>query len=195
MVGIKKIILFLCAGLTLPFQNNTLDAQTSPNLKFGFAFVTRDVNNVEADTFGWMDGWHLGLDARISPYGYYLSPGLHLYWFKVEEGITALDTGDPKYYTLKVPLNMGYCVNMNRKFSFRFSVGANINYVFHIDDNDLGIDFTTINDLSLGASASGGFDYGKFTFDVSYENGLTPVVKIPDKRRFNYWSVTIGRLF
>ncbi len=195
MSVLKKFIVFLFMSTLVLFNKNILTAQTSPNLKFGSVFVYRDISDTEADTFGMMDGWHIGLDARISPYGYYLSPGLHLYWFQVKEGTNFLSVGDPRYFNLKIPLNMGYCVNMNRKFSVRFSVGGNINYVFHVDKNDVGIDFTTINDLFLGVNAGGGFDYGRFTFDVVYENGLTPVVKIPDKRRFNFWSVTIGRLF
>ncbi len=195
MTGIKKIIFFLNTSILILFGQTFIHAQNSANFKIGSVFVNRAISDDQADTVGRMDGWHIGFDARISPYGYYLSPGLHLYWFQVEEGSSFLSSGDPRYYTLKVPLNMGYCVNMSRKFSFRFSVGANLNYVFHVDENDVGIDFTTINDLFLGVNAGGGFDYGRFTFDIVYENGITPVVKIPDKRRFNYLSVTIGRLF
>lgn len=156
-----------------------------------------DVNlNSFSDTAVHKKGFHVGVDARIGPYGFYLSPGLHYYNIEIasNNGFNFLSNG-PKYHIIKGPLNIAYKMFITRKFKFRIKGGIDINYVLLIDNNDLGISFENVNDAYFGLNVGAGFDIKHFTFDVNYESGLTNSLTDVENSKLNYFSASLGFFF
>jgi hypothetical protein len=156
-----------------------------------------DVNlNSVSDTASHRKGFHVGVDARIGPYGFFLNPGLHYYNIEIvpNTGFNFLSDG-PRYHIIKGPLNIAYKMFITRKFKFRIKGGLDINYVLLIDENDYGISFENVNDAYFGLNLGAGFDISRFTIDVNYESGLTNSLTDDDNSRINYFSASLGFFF
>lgn len=154
-----------------------------------------DFNSV-SDTAVHQKGFHVGVDARIGPYGFYLNPGLHYYNIEVQSGtgFNFLSNG-PKYHIIKGPLNIAYKMFITRKFKFRIKGGLDINYILLIDDNDNGVSFENVNDAYFGINLGAGFDINRFTFDVNYESGLTNSLADIEDSKVNYFTASLGFFF
>lgn len=156
-----------------------------------------DVNfNSFSDTAVHHKGFHVGVDARIGPYGFYLNPGLHYYNIEIipNSGFNFLSNG-PRYHIIKGPLNLAYKMFITRKFKFRIKAGLDINYVLLIDENDFGITFENVNDAYFGINLGAGVDINRFTFDVNYESGLTNSLNDNDNSKMNYITASLGFFF
>lgn len=190
---IKVIIVlaFLTTGLSHPAI-----AQNGANFKAGLALVGNINLNSFSDTAMHKKAYHIGVDARIGPYGFYLSPGLHYYNVDIASSNGfGYFSSQPKYHIIKGPLNIAYKMFITRKFKFRLKGGVDINYVLLIDDNELGIDYSSVNDAYFGMNLGIGFDISRFTIDFNYESGLTNSIKDDDNSKLNYFSTSFGFFF
>jgi len=190
---ISLIVIFL---LLLLYPSRSVKAQNGANLQFGPVLVG-DLNLASfSDTAFLKKGYRIGVDARIGPYGFYLSPGLHYYGIDIESstGFNFFNSA-PKYHIIKGPINLGYKMFISRKVKFRVQGGIDVNYVLLIDDNDSDIGFKDINDAYFGLNLAAGIDFSHFTIDLNYESGLTNALKDNGNSKFNYLSAALGYFF
>jgi len=171
-------------------------AQNGANFMSGLVLAGDVGLNSLSDTAVHQKGFHVGVDARIGPYGFYLSPGLHYYNIEIAagQGFNFL-SGGPKYHIIKGPLNVAYKMFITRKFKFRIKGGLDINYILLIDNNDYDISFENVNDAYFGLNLGAGFDISRFTIDFNYESGLTNSITDDDNSKLNYFSASLGFFF
>ena len=176
------------------FSTHFAFGQSGIVLKLGPALVG-DINlaSVEKDAFH-QKAYHVGLNARIGPYGLYLSPGIHYYGVNIDstQAFNFFEN-QAKYHIIKVPLNLGYKMFITRKIKFRIEAGADVNYVLLIDDHPYA-NYETVNDVYFGLNMGLGFDFAKITLDLSYESGLTNTLVTKDTKT-NYLSFSLGYFF
>jgi hypothetical protein len=194
--NILKISLSICLLFIFLGSGNDLAAQNGANFKAGLV-LAGDINlNSVSDTAVHHKGFHVGVDARIGPYGFYLSPGLHYYNLEVHPsgGYNFLTTA-PKFHIIKGPINIAYKMFITRKFKFRVKGGLDINYILLIDENGHDISFDNVNDAYFGINLGAGFDIDHFTIDFNYESGLTNYITDNDDSKLSYFSTSIGYFF
>ena len=194
----KLITAMIAAGLWTGLLTGLMpaSAQNGANLMVG-TVLAGDINlNSISDTAVHHKGFHVGVDARIGPYGFYLSPGLHYYRIDIEPSTGfGFFSASPKFHIIKGPIDIAYKMFITRQFKFRIKGGLDINYVLLIDDNPDGVDFENINDAYFGMNVGAGFDIHRFTIDFNYESGLTNYIKDQDNSKLNYFTVSLGFFF
>jgi hypothetical protein len=186
------------SAMILAFSWNAgwIIAQNGVNIKAGPVLVG-DISLASlSDTAFHHKGYHIGVDVRIGPYGFYLSPGLHYYGIDIgsTNGFEYF-AKSPKYHIIKGPLNLGYKMFITRKIKFRLKAGVDVNYVLLIDDNDLNIGYNNVNDAYFGINIGVGLDMNRVTLDFNFESGLTDVLKDQVDSKFNYLTLSLGFFF
>jgi hypothetical protein len=194
--NIFKITLIIGLSFVLLGFGNRVSAQNGANIKAGLVLGGNINLNSVSDSAVHHKGFHIGVDARIGPYGFYLSPGLHYYNLEIQasNGFNFL-TKAPKFHIIKGPINLAYKMFITRKFKFRVKGGIDINYILLIDENGSDISFDNVNDAYFGINLGAGFDIDHFTIDFNYESGLTNYITDNDSSKLNYFSASIGYFF
>ena len=190
-----KLALILVCFCWLSEQQQ-LSAQNGANFVAGVVLAGNINLGSISDTSVHHKGFHAGVDARIGPYGFYLSPGLHYYQIDIQpDNRWQFFSSGPKYHLIKGPINIAYKMFITRQVKFRIKGGLDLNYVLLIDENDAGINFDTVNDAFFGVNLGAGFDISRFTIDFNYESGLTNYIKDQDDSKLNFFSASIGFFF
>lgn len=142
-----------------------------------------------------MSGMHASITGRFGANNLFLRPGLELHKVKLQSK-EMLDpfSNLPAAYFLKFPLQIGYKVINTEAFKLRLMGGGQFSYTAFIQENELGLDHNSINDVSLGALVGAGVDFGPLVIDVNFEKGLTALYNDTDYKA-DYIIVSLGFFF
>ena len=142
-----------------------------------------------------MSGMHASLTGRLGTNNLFLRPGIELHKVK----LLSKEMLDPFFfffaaYFLKIPLQLGYKLINTDAFKFRLMAGGQFTYTAFIEDNELGLDHNSINDVSFGALIGAGLDFGPLAIDVNFEKGLTELYHDTNYKT-DYIVVSLGFFF
>lgn len=142
-----------------------------------------------------MSGMHASLTGRLGSKNLFLRPGLELHKVKLQSK-EMLDpfSNLPAAYFLKIPLQIGYKLINTEAFKFRIMGGGQFSYTAFIEENELGLDHNSINDVSFGALVGAGLDFGPLVIDVNFEKGLSALYHNTDYKA-DYIFVSLGFFF
>ena len=175
---------------------HSVSGQNGAHIKAGISLVGDIDLSSYSDTSFHHKAYHVGVDARIGPFGFFLSPGLHYYAVDIRS-TTGFDflAQAPKYHIIKGPVNLGYKIFINRRVKLRVQGGVDVNYILLIDENPYGITFNDVNDIFVGLNVGTGLDVGRLTFDLNYESGLSNVMDGVDDTELSFLSLSLGVFF
>ena len=195
MKNLRQLVFLTFIWTLFSLSPQFVKAQSGANFKFGPTIMLTEWNGFTADD-QYHNGWQIGIKGRIGRGLMYFNPG---FFFKSIQ-LHSSNNFDPlakgtKMNVLSFPVDMGFRILQYPKFTLRMVVGASLNYIQAIDNNDLDIDLNSIYDVHLGGDIGIGFDFNWITLDFAYEKGLLDAFKDVGDSKADYANVSLGFFF
>jgi len=186
----RIIIVFL---LLVSYQYGI--AQNGADFKFGPVLLqTESAKFTKSSQYH--NGWQIGIKARFGRDRFYFNPGFFYRTVQLSSSpnINPFQAKE-KMTLLNFPVDMGIRIIRSQTFSMRLFSGVSLNYIQSIEENNLGLNLDSVNDVHFNGDIGIGFDIYWLTIDAVFEKGLLNIFKDDKPSKGDYFNVSLGFFF
>lgn len=175
-----------------------VDAQTGFNVKFGAE--TWSLKDEKAQTGeSSHPGQTIGFDVFVGEERFYFVPGFYYHRISVlnEEEHFSLDFSESHHmHYFTIPMMAGYKFIETSTINMSALAGAEVNFFYSLDENDVGLDDNMFYGLTAALSAGLHAEFFSIlTAEVRYHYGLLPILKTRDDSKLSGWTLAVGAKF
>jgi hypothetical protein len=189
-IGVVCLLFLFSAGVA--------HGQAGFNIKFGLeTWSLKD--EIDQSGVSKHPGQMIGFDVFVEDNRFLFVPGFHYHRISLanEDKSFSLDFDEAHHaHYFMIPLTIGYKVLEIPSIELAILGGAEVNFFYDIDDNDLALEDNMFYGVSTNLTGSLHVTFFSIlTTEVKYHYALQPILKIRDDSKLRGWTLAAGLKF